>query len=175
MFLWHKCCFLFCHFTVPFLCQLRQARIYHIRPHFWSDWKWMQKHFCLKMSPLKRDFDCLLKYKILGSKECDSFDMFVCKARQGRKNELASPHLRAKTAYFKSKLSKLVQNEYSSFFTSFSYFIVWTQRLKKTSQELRKLPYTSNVEADWQQLRRQEGWQQARTDDAWFAFWREKY
>ena len=46
---------------------------------------------------------------------------------------------------------------------------------KKTSQELRKLPYTSNVEADWQQLRRQEGWQQARTDDAWFAFWREKY
>ena len=76
------------------------------------------------MSPLKRDFDCLLKYKILGSKECDSFDMFVCEARQGRKNELASPHLRAKTAYFKSKLSKLVQNEYSSFFTSFSYFIV---------------------------------------------------
>ena len=55
------------------------------------------------MSPLKRDFDCLLKYKILGSKECDSFDMFVCEARQGRKNELASPHLRAKTAYFKSQ------------------------------------------------------------------------
>ena len=56
-----------------------------------------------KCPPPKRDFDCLLKDKILGSKECDSFDMFVCETRQGRKNELALPHLRAKTAYFKSQ------------------------------------------------------------------------